>query len=106
MWYVEGSEPPRSPGRNSLADAKARLVEVLKLHGLDVNRQRGAWQSVKCPYHQDERASASVNLELQRFNCHTCGVHGDAVDLVAEREGLPTREAIEWILSHTQAGPS
>lgn len=51
------------------------------------------WVRMKCPFHEDRNASASVNHESNGFQCHAnCG-SGDAVKLLVEQGGLSHREA-------------
>jgi DNA primase len=62
----------------------------------------GGWVSVRCPFHGDSQASASVNVGRGRFNCHGCNVSGDALDIVQEVKGLGTvQEARDWIISNS-----
>jgi hypothetical protein len=41
-----------------------------------------------CPFHDERRASATVNWDKQAFHCFACGVRGDAVDLWQTQGGL------------------
>jgi DNA primase len=61
------------------------IVDVLTRHGANV-RARSGWAAIKCPYHGDTTASASVNTTIGRFNCHGCGVRGDVYDLIQHYE--------------------
>lgn len=64
-----------------------------------------AWVSMKCPWHDDSTASASVNLVEGRFACHACDVQGDVLDIV-QQVGLASdvREAKQWIADHFMDG--
>ena len=53
------------------------------------------WAKIKCPFHEDDHASASVNLREQLFVCHGCGVKGDAINIIMKHEGVTYRAAIE-----------
>lgn len=58
----------------------------------------GNWKKVHCPFHKDDNPSASINSDKNRFNCFTCGVRGDIIDVVRQREGISdVREAVTWI---------
>lgn len=72
------------------------ISDVLEFYGLDqrISQLKG-WQSIHCPFHDDNQASASVNLDVDGFKCHGCGVSGDALKLIQEQEGLPDRASAE-----------
>lgn len=69
------------------------IVAVLDRHGLEVVERTG-WRPVRCPYHDDSTASASVNTDLGAFTCHACGVKGDVYKLLMYREGITFPEAL------------
>lgn len=71
---------------------KPDIAAVLTDHGAHVPHRTG-WIPVRCPYHGDNTASASVNLDVQRFRCHACGVRGDAYDLIQEWENCDFKTA-------------
>ena len=54
----------------------------------------GGWHRMKCPYHDEAHASASVNRTLNAFKCHACGVQGDSIKLLKTQEGLSYQEAL------------
>jgi DNA primase len=85
--------------RVSVEDVKPRILDVLKHYGAELDGQGFSqdWQWLHCPFHDDKRPSASVNVKLGRFNCHVCGISGDAIDLVQEMEHLDFKEALEWL---------
>lgn len=58
------------------------------------------WMPIRCPFHDDHQASASVNEMENRFNCHGCGVKGDIVDIVQQVENDgdgDVADAMEWL---------
>lgn len=74
------------------------LAAVLEHYGADLHRtQETGWRPIKCPYHEDRTASASVNLSKGGFRCHGCGVAGDAIKLVMTQEGLGYADAVAFI---------
>ena len=81
--------------------AKSRLGAVLKHYapkGIVLPPDRaalGRWTKIRCPFHDDRRPSASVNALY--FRCHACGMHGDAIQLVMEKEGIGFKEALTFI---------
>jgi DNA primase len=56
-------------------------------------RWRGYQGMALCPFHDDSRASLSVNAELAVYYCHACGAQGNVVTFEAERTGIDTRTA-------------
>lgn len=67
------------------------IVPVLAYYGADLDDGYGdRWVPVKCPFHDDRSASASVNVEKGAFTCHACEMRGDAAKLVQLHEGLPS----------------
>lgn len=59
-------------------------------------RQSGGWAPVRCGFHDDRSASASVHLDAGRYHCFACGVKGDVYALIQERERLTFREALAF----------
>src|SRR5687768_2509768 len=51
------------------------------------------WMPCRCPFHGERRASASVS-EFG-FNCHACGIKGDAISLIQQMEGCEYASALE-----------
>lgn len=83
-------------------DTKPDIVVVLESYGVTV-RGGGSWIPVRCPFHGDSTASASVHPDYGKFFCHGCEVRGDAWDLIREREGCDLKEAIEIGKQYAQA---
>jgi hypothetical protein len=55
---------------------------------------RGDWRSALCPFHDDKRASFSINAVTGGFVCHACGERGgDIIELVRRLDGLSFIEA-------------
>ena len=71
------------------------IAAVLEHYGADLSRVHGGgWRSIKCPFHDDRTASASVSLDRNAFRCHGCDIKGSAITLIMEREGLGFVEAV------------
>lgn len=51
------------------------------------------WVRMRCPFHEDRTPSASVNLDLNGFVCHSCSRRGDGLKLLQSELGLSFREA-------------
>lgn len=69
------------------------MVAVLARYGMDVPERTG-WRKVKCPFHSDRIASASVNTDIGAFSCHACGVSGDVYGILMSQEGIDFRAAL------------
>jgi putative DNA primase/helicase len=71
----------------------SELVSALELAGCIV---RGT--SVVCGFHDDHNASGSIYLGTDgrsRYKCHSCGVTGDAADIIALSTGRPSGEVFK-----------
>lgn len=72
---------------------QAGLAATLDHYGITVGRGREA--AIRCPAHDDAHASASANIDKGVWFCHACGAGGNALHIIAEREGVSLREAYE-----------
>lgn len=76
---------------------KLDILDVLSYYGANVNHvSRFGWSPIKCIWHNDSHASASVNVDLGGFKCHTCGISGDGIKIIREQEHLGFEEAVEF----------
>jgi DNA primase len=73
---------------------KHSIQPILEHYGATVREQYG-WVKLRCPFHDDGHASATVNVEENAFNCFGCGVKGDTYSIIMEQEGVGFREAIK-----------
>lgn len=61
------------------------------------------WVAVRCPFHNDSQASASMNRAKGLFKCHACeeprdGRAGDIVDVAMAYLGTKDlRQALAWL---------
>ena len=71
---------------------KQELITQLEIAGAVV---RG--NTVKCPYHDDKRASAGVFMADNGwyFKCQACGAKGDVWDIQAKNENTTVRELMK-----------
>lgn len=56
------------------------------------------WTPCRCPFHEDKRASASVNLTTGGFRCHGCGAKGDLVAFHERITGHTFRQSVRDLL--------
>ncbi len=71
----------------------ADIVEVVSAH-TDLRRQ-GARYVGLCPFHEERTPSFSVEPVEKLYHCFGCGVGGDVIKFVEEKEGLNFAEAVE-----------
>src|SRR5918912_4069083 len=67
--------------------ARADFRAVLAHYGLAL-LGHGEQAKVRCPFHDDDRPSCSVNLERGIFHCHagSCGASGNVLEFVHRME--------------------
>ncbi len=73
----------------------ADIVEVVSAH-TDLRRQGARWVGL-CPFHEERTPSFSVNAAEKLYHCFGCGVGGDTIKFVEEKEGLGFAEAVELL---------
>lgn len=76
------------------ANKKHDIGEILVYYGGTLPYRRGGWTQMKCPFHGDSHASASVNLDENAFACFACGMKGDTYKIIMEHTGVDFVEAI------------
>lgn len=82
---------------NRLRDA----VDIVDLvNGYTDLRRNGSQYMGRCPFHEDNSPSFSVNPSEKLYHCFGCGVGGDVFNFVMEKEGLDFANAIEWLADH------
>jgi DNA primase len=73
----------------------ADIVEVVSTH-TDLRRQ-GARMVGLCPFHEERTPSFSVDPQEKLYHCFGCGVGGDVIKFVEEKDGLGFAEAVELL---------
>ncbi len=73
----------------------ADIVEVISAH-TDLRRQGARWVGL-CPFHEERTPSFSVDAQEKLYHCFGCGVGGDTIKFVEEKEGLAFAEAVELL---------
>jgi DNA primase len=69
------------------------IVEVISAH-TDLKRS-GTRYTGLCPFHDERSPSFSVDPAEKLYHCFGCGVGGDVIKFVEEKEGLPFPDAVE-----------
>ncbi|MFF4529250.1 CHC2 zinc finger domain-containing protein [Streptomyces sp. NPDC001407] len=73
--------------------SKPSIREVLESYGFDAIPDADRWVKVRCAFHGERNASASVHPKQNRFKCFACGMSGDSYDIIQAQEGIPFSEA-------------
>src|SRR5688500_13868772 len=73
----------------------ADIVEVISAH-TDLRRQ-GAQMMGLCPFHEERSPSFSVDPARKVYHCFGCGVGGDVIRFVREKDGLDFPSAVELL---------
>jgi DNA primase len=71
------------------------IVEVISTH-TDLRRQGTRWVGL-CPFHEERTPSFSVDAQEKLYHCFGCGVGGDTIKFIEEKEGLGFAEAVELL---------
>src|ERR671921_1870835 len=71
------------------------IVEVISAY-TDL-RRAGTRYSGLCPFHDERTPSFSVDPTEKLYHCFGCGVGGDVIKFVEEKEGLNFAEAVEML---------
>jgi hypothetical protein len=74
----------------------ARFEPILERYEITL-QPRGKELVGKCPFHDEAKASFSVNTEKRVFHCFGCGAKGNVLDFVSRKEGVTIRKAAELI---------
>src|ERR1035437_3006659 len=74
----------------SSVDIVSVVGEYVKLRRSGANRYMGL-----CPFHSEKTPSFTVHVVYKFYKCFSCGVHGDVVKFVQEKDGLSFYEALK-----------
>src|SRR5918997_1113556 len=82
-----------TPGSVERVKEASDIVEVISAH-TDLKRS-GTRYTGLCPFHDERSPSFSVDPSEKLYHCFGCGVGGDVIKFVEEKEGLGFPEAVE-----------
>lgn len=82
-----------TPGSVERVKEASDIVEVISAH-TDLKRS-GTRYTGLCPFHDERSPSFSVDPTEKLYHCFGCGVGGDVIKFVEEKEGLPFPDAVE-----------
>src|SRR5215831_10662159 len=74
----------------SSVDIVSVVGEYVRLRRSGANRYMGL-----CPFHNEKSPSFTVHVLHQFYKCFSCGVSGDVIKFVMEKEGLSFYEALK-----------
>jgi len=60
--------------------------------------EQGSSFRIRCPFHEDERPSCSVNTNKKVYNCFSCGDNGNILDFIAGMEELDPKAEFRTVL--------
>ena len=72
-------------------------VDIVSVIGEYVRLRRSGAQRYMglCPFHNEKSPSFTVHVVHQFYKCFSCGVHGDVIKFVMEKDGLSFYEALK-----------
>ncbi len=82
-----------TPGSVERVKEASDIVEVISAY-TDLKRS-GTRYSGLCPFHDERTGSFSVDPTEKLYHCFGCGVGGDVIKFVEEKEGLAFPDAVE-----------
>lgn len=103
---VQKKQKTRPEGPNLGAGgqiAGMRIEELIPIpEGSKPQGRHGAYQ-VFCPFHEDSKPSAWINVEQQRFGCNACwpGRWWDVVNVYGRLQGLSNGEAYKRFIERS-----
>ena len=71
-------------------DLSAYIGNTVTLRSVGLNKYKGC-----CPFHNEKTPSFTVNDDLKYYHCFGCGVHGDIISFMQEKEGYDFKTALE-----------
>lgn len=72
------------------------IVNLFESFGVKLSKKGKSYLG-RCPWHDDDNPSLSVDRAKGLYNCFGCGESGDAFTLVEKMKGYTFREAVEYL---------
>ena len=76
---------------------QTRILDVLTKYGIEAKPQ-GRGYMARCPFHEDDTPSLSVDPIKNVWHCFGCDAGGSVIDFVMKKDGLTFREATDKLL--------
>ena len=77
--------------------AEVSLVRLVESAGVKLARKGKDELAGRCPFHDDDTPSLSVNAKKNLFRCFGCDAGGGPIDWVMKAEGVSFRHAVELL---------
>lgn len=77
--------------------AEVSLVRLVESAGVKLARKGKEEWTGRCPFHDDDTPSLSVNAAKNLFRCFGCDAGGGPIDWVMKAEGVSFRHAVELL---------
>ena len=84
-------------GEDQIRRVKEAIDLVDVMADYTTPKQSGVNFKACCPFHHERTPSLYVYTADQQYHCFGCGVHGDIITLIQEKEGLDFMGAVEWL---------
>ena len=81
------------PGAQTIVKDKPDLSAILEHYGAQIPNRYG-YISMRCVLHDDTQASATVNIDKQRYHCFVCQFDGDVYSVVQFKEQIGFKDAV------------
>jgi hypothetical protein len=93
-WELKQTTRPIAVKFRPVVSGQIRIEDLINIPQGSNPNSRGAYQ-VYCPFHEDRRPSAWLNVQQQRFGCNACwpGLWWDVVNVYAMLYGISNSEA-------------
>jgi len=75
--------------------ASSNIVDIIGEY-VDLKRSGSSYKGL-CPFHNEKTPSFTVDEKKQLFHCFGCGVGGDVVSFIMQKEGLSYPESLEFL---------
>jgi DNA primase len=93
--------------RTEIDELKSRvdLAELIRRSGVEL-KQVGKNLLGRCPFHEDQTASLSVNEQERLWNCFACQAGGDALSFIQLKEKVDFPKAVELLKEFALQAPA
>lgn len=84
---------------NSFDIEKARMVPIESLHDFGHMRVSAKRIIVKCPFHDEKKASFVIYRDSNTYHCFSCRSGHSVIDFIIKLHRTTFKEAVRYILS-------
>lgn len=79
--------------------SRANIVDIIGEY-TNLKRSGSSFKGL-CPFHNEKTPSFTVDEKKQLFHCFGCGVGGDVVSFIMQKEGLSYAESLKYLAEKT-----